>query len=271
MNVQQLLEHAHLDALGMLESQEQVDFRLALAEAPARIREMVRREQARACDINAILPDVAPTADLRARVLAAIAAEISVNAAAAQADEADDAGLYELRSPTGVSRRWRTAAVALVGACGVLGVALANVVAINTQIKGSMTVTDLPKEVMMGLGSDRINDVLFGGASQRHHFVAAGDFAGVASVLHSREWGEGVLAFKDLPEQAGNDYRLVTLDASGAVVEEIASLGDGGDKAIRTVRVASRHLDSGSRLAIVSAPRGRPASAGTVRLEAKIA
>ncbi|MFZ4430492.1 MAG: hypothetical protein ACOYPS_09070 [Phycisphaerales bacterium] len=44
MNVQQLLEHAHLDALGMLEPQEQVEFQRALAEAPPPVREMVRRE-----------------------------------------------------------------------------------------------------------------------------------------------------------------------------------------------------------------------------------
>lgn len=273
MNVKQLLEHAHLDALGMLEPQEQADFGRALAAAPARIRDLVRREQARAADIGAILPDMVPPADLRARVLAAIAAEISVGEAAAMADGADrvaSPGLFELRSPSGVSRRWRTAAVALVGACGVLGVALANVVAINAQIKGSMTVTDLSKEVMLGLGSDRINDVLFGGAAKRDHFTAVDGFSGVASVLHGRGWDEGVIAFKDLPEQAGNEYRLVTLDATGAVLDELASLGDGGDKAIRTVRVAARHLDSGSRLAIVAAPRGRPASAGSVRLETKI-
>lgn len=159
MNVQQLLEHAHLDALGMLEPQEQAEFRLALAESPIRVREMVRREQERACDIGAILPDVAVSPELRSRVLAAIAAEIAASAASLRDGPDVEVGrggttgsdLYEFRPPSGVSRRWRTTAVALVGACGVLAVALANVVAINAQIKGSMVVTDLSKEVMLGL------------------------------------------------------------------------------------------------------------------------
>lgn len=274
MNVQQLLEHAHLDALGMLEPHEQAEFHRELAASPSQVREMVRREQARAADINAILPDVTPSPELRARVLSAIAAEIALGglAGSSHPGDAEEAAndLYRFRPQAVVSRRWRTAAVALVGACGVLGVALANVVAINTQINRSMVVTDLPKEVMLGLGSDRINDVLFGGTSRRDHFVAVAGFGGMASVLHSPGWDEGVVAFKDLPESTGNDYRLVTLDAKGAVAEELASLGAGGDKVIRTVRVAARHLDSGSRLAIVSAPRGRPASAGSVRLETHV-
>ena len=278
MNVQQLLEHAHLDALGMLEPQEQLEFRRVLAESPARVREMVRREQERACDIGAILPEVVASPELRSRVLAAIAAEIAASAAALRDGSEDEtgrggatgAGLYDFRPAAVVSRRWRTTAVALVGACGVLAVALANVVAINTQIKGSMVVTDLSKEVMLGLGSDRINDVLFGGTARRAPFVASSGFGGVASVLHSPGWDEGVVAYKDLPERPGGEYRLVTLDDRGGVAEELATLGPGGDKSIRTVKIDARHLDSGSRLAIVCAPRGRPASAGTVCLETKI-
>jgi hypothetical protein len=271
MNVQQLLEHAHLDALGMLEPQEQVEFQRALAEAPPPVREMVRREQTRACDIGAILPDMTASPELRARVLAAISAEIALAASSASsAVSAPGSDLYEFRSTPVVSRRWRTAAVAMVGACGVLGVALANVVSINTQINRSMTVSDLPKEVMQGLGAERINDVLFGGATRRSYFAASDGFTGVASVLHGPGWEEGVVSFKDLPQQDGSDYRLVTLDAAGAVAEELASLGPGGDKAIRTVKVAARHLDSGSRLAIVCAPRGRPASAGSVCLQAHV-
>ncbi|MEI7657423.1 MAG: hypothetical protein WCK33_05090 [Phycisphaerae bacterium] len=273
MNVQQLLEHAHLDALGMLEPQEQADFQRELAAAPSQVREMVRREQARAGDINAILPDVTPSPELRARVLAAIATEIALgDLAGSRTLPADEAAsdLYRFRPAGVVSRRWRTAAVALVGACGVLGVALANVVAINAQINRFMVVTDLPKEVMLGLGSDRINDVLFGGVARRDHFVAVPGFGGVASVLHGSGWDEAIVAFKDLPEADGSDYRLVTLDTKGGIGEEIATLGAGGEKVIRTVRVPARHLDSGSRLAIVLAPRGGPAAAGSVRLETHV-
>ena len=104
MNVQQLLEHAHLDALGMLEPQEQVEFQRALADAPPSVREMVRREQARACDINAILPDVTPSPELRARVLAAISAEIALaSSSASNVASAPGADLYEFRSTSVVS------------------------------------------------------------------------------------------------------------------------------------------------------------------------
>jgi hypothetical protein len=62
MTIQQLLENAHLDALGMLDADEQTQFNKAFASAPPAIRAQIRGEQARVADMGDLLPDVTPVA-----------------------------------------------------------------------------------------------------------------------------------------------------------------------------------------------------------------
>lgn len=270
MTLQQLLENAHLDALGMLDADEQTQFNKAFASAPAAVRAQIRSEQARVADISDLLPDVSPTPELRDRVLAAISAEMLAQAAGA----ADSSDVYDLRTPSRVSRRWRTAAVGLIGACGVLAIAFINVLAINTQIKKTMVVNDLSKEVTRGLGSEHTVDVLFNQASRRDYFEVVGDdsgaASGVASVLHNPSWDHAVVAFKDLPQLAGKEYRLVTVDHDGRIGEPVASIGRGSDKNIGTVNVDSRFMRAGAGLAIVIADIGSDASSGRIYMQTRL-
>lgn len=269
MNMQQLLEHAHLDALGMLEPGEQAEFHHALASAPASVRTHIREEQARVADISHLLPDVEPSPDLRERVLAAVAAQISAQLLAEAAAE-QQPDLYEMRRPERVSRRWRAAAIGLVGACGVLAIAFINVLAINGQIKKSMAVLDLPREVTIGLGSEHTSDVLFGDSTRRDRFVAVGDAAGEISVLHGASWDAGILSYRGIASEPGAELRLVALDAEGRIVERIATLESVDERQIRSLRVESRFLREGVRLAVVAAPIGAADAMGVIRFEARI-
>lgn len=269
MKIQQLLENAHLDALGMLDAAERAEFQQALASSPDAVRRHIRDEQARVADISHLLPDVEPSPELRERVLAAVAAQISAQLLAESVDEPKP-DVYELRRPERVSRRWRAAAIGLVGACGVLGIAFVNVLSINSQIKQSMAVLDLPREVTLGLGSEHTVDVLFGESTRRDLFRPAAGAEGSVSILHASSWDSGVLSFKGLPEKRGAEYRLVMLDAQGRIVERLATLESGDDKQIHTLRVEGRFLSEGVRLAVVSATIGSAASEGEIRFEARI-
>ena len=277
MKLQQLLENAHLDALGMLDASEQAEFQSAFASAPPAVRAQVRSEQARAADMGDLLPDVSPTDQLRDRVLAAISAQILAESAGSLGS--GDSDVYEMRSATSVSRRWRTAAVGLIGACGVLAIAVVNVMVINTQIKRSMAVNDLPMEVTRGLGSEHTIDVLFSQSSRRDIFESVGSVegqagvvggAGLASILHNASWDNGVLAYKGLPQVAGKEYRLVVLTDDGQIGQEIATLETDGDRNIGTMNVASRFLKSGTRLAIIAADIGAESTNGRLHMQTRL-
>ena len=65
MTLKDLLEHAHLDALGLLDERDKAAFEAALATAPAGVRAQVRSEQARWATMETLLPDAEPPAELR--------------------------------------------------------------------------------------------------------------------------------------------------------------------------------------------------------------
>ena len=264
MNLKNLIENSHLDALGLLDAHEQSEFQQAFLAAPPAVQLQIRAEQARAADMSDLLPLVEPSPELRDRVLAAIASQISAEALAGE-----EAGIYDLRSPDRVSRRWRTAAIGLIGACCVLGVAFINVMAINAQIHPGMADNELAKEVMLGLGSERANDVLYSPSTHRDFFAAAPGCKGVASILRGRDWADAVLTFKDLPEVAGSDYRLVVLNDDGVPASSVTNLGRAAVKT-QFAKVDPQFAKSGMRLAIVCTKVGADISTGTILLEAKL-
>src|SRR5438477_9256356 len=115
MTLQELLEHAHLDALGQLDEREQAAFEAAFTVAPPGVKAQVRHEQARWAPMDHLLPQVEPSPELRERVLDAVTAAMIVQ------------GAGELSLPSGrrVAPAWRTASIGLVTAIVVLGAAFA--------------------------------------------------------------------------------------------------------------------------------------------------
>lgn len=77
MSLQELIELAILDAMGLLDEREQASFESAFRTASPSIQAQVRREQTRLSRIEALLPDVTPPAGLRAAVLAAVREQIA--------------------------------------------------------------------------------------------------------------------------------------------------------------------------------------------------
>src|SRR4051812_3134371 len=113
MSLQELLEHAHLDALGQLDEREQAAFEAAFMVAPPSVKAQIRREQERWAPMEHLLPQVEPSPELRNRVLAAVTAAMV----------AQGAGELSIRPSARVASAWRTASLGLMTAVLVMGAA----------------------------------------------------------------------------------------------------------------------------------------------------
>src|ERR1041384_7158321 len=123
MTLQELLEHAHLDALGQLDEREQAAFEAAFAVAPPAIRAQVRAEQARWAPMEELLPQVEPSPDLRGRGRSAVTGE--------------GRGELTVRPSRRVAPAWRAASIGLMTAMVVLGSAFVYVY--QTNVKSDLT------------------------------------------------------------------------------------------------------------------------------------
>lgn len=272
MNLRELLENAHLDALGLLDPEDRPRFISALAAAPASVKAHIRDEQARLATHNGLMPDVQPSPLLRERIVSEVAARM-LEAQLGQTldqnlDDAPTTGrgdLYHLRKASRVSWLWRAGSVGLAGVCAVLGIAFINVLSLNADMRAKIAESGLPKEVTVALGSDRINDTLFDAATRRDIFApptlaapVTPPFAGFASLLHNQDWDDAILSCKDFPQAApGTTYRVVILDAQGNELEHLADLGEGGIKGIHSIKLPNVKVKPGVTLAIVTGTKAQ--------------
>lgn len=256
MNLQTLLENAHLEALGMLDEQERAAFDAAFTASPPAIQAHVRDEQARWANLDFLLPNVEVPTYLRGKVLDRISAEIiAADAAAASIVAGGSSDPYHMQSSKRVTPLWRAGAIGLLGVVGVLSAAFLNVLSINSQMRTGMTDFGAPREILSALdGQDRINDVLFDARTTLTVFEKVStDFAGQASIRTNPDWTTATVNVQNLPELAnGESYRLVIIDDSQRVMTELAEFGP-GKKSRTTSSVANSQLKAGTRLAIIAA------------------
>ncbi|MEN0019510.1 MAG: hypothetical protein AAF747_01350 [Planctomycetota bacterium] len=165
----QLLELASLDAIGALDEDEAAAFEAGFAAASEDTQAAIRREQARTWDNLDWLPDIAPSAELRPRVLDAIAGQIAGNAPAVRTHAAT-AGTSE-RTETRhrarprsnrVSGLWRGVAVGLAGASVVLGLGFWQMQqtyhSLNHQIASEQIVPELSQFISPQLATSVMRD-----------------------------------------------------------------------------------------------------------------
>jgi hypothetical protein len=268
MTLRELLEHAHLDALGLLEEDEQASFNASFAGAPPEIQRAIRAEQARWSVMDILLPDVDPSNDLRARVLASIASQIAASEVRVSA-----AVLADPQQPVSgrVWRGWRASAIGMMAVSAVLGVAFVNVMSLNDSLSRQMQNTEVQRSLMVMLGADQLQDSLFSEQTIRARFTRHNDFTGHAVILYNSDWQTARLSWSDLPTPTQDEtYRLVTLDSDGNVGDDIATLGVGGEKGPQMILVASDRLSAGMRLAVVSAARGAASATGVILMTTTI-
>jgi hypothetical protein len=214
MNLQQLIELAILDAMGLLDEDEQRSFESAFRGASPPVQAQVRREQTRLSRIEALLPDVTPPAGLRAAVLEAVRREI----VAAEAGRAvGDTLVPPMIKSRGASPIWRLASVGLLAACMVLAFAT---------IRMYRDTQDIARNFEQGAVLDALrglaDDVIYNRDTQRVVFRPAPGRTGEASVFISPEWRDAKLFYKDLPATSeGSTLRLALIDENDNVVKVI--------------------------------------------------
>lgn len=251
MTIQELLENAPLEALGLLDPEEQAAFDAAFARAPEGVKAQVRAEQARVAAHAALYPDVEPPPALRAKVLAGVrAAMLESEMHAVEAEP--------LTMRRRVAHWWRPTAIGMLSAAALLGAAFISVYNENANLRrevaGSAVMNDL-----MGLrtGAGVLDDTLFSTEVRRIVFerTDAADeaaFPGRAALYSHPQWESARFYCADLPPREGRVYRLVVLTPDNRIDRTIDELA--AERAITTRGISG--LVAGSRVAVVSVAVG---------------
>ncbi|MFN0133303.1 MAG: hypothetical protein ACKVW3_12355 [Phycisphaerales bacterium] len=256
MNLQDLIEMSILDALGLLDDQERRAFDSAFAGAPPAVQAQVRREQTRLCRIEALLPDEAPPAGMRAAVLEAVRREIA---------GASRAVVPPLLKSRGVSPVWRAAAMGLAAASVILSIATFQFVSeyesLAQQVKSDTLLEGLGRE----FGSKFVRDVLFDRDTTRVLFAPAEGFGGQASLFVNPEWHEAEFFCHSISTKPGQTLRVAVLDENDKVVNVLREFTSSGG--IERIGISLNGEQAGlerGRLALVSFEGGTQTVIGRI-------
>lgn len=252
MNLQQIIEHAQLDALGLLEGEELERFEQAFAALPTAHKAMIRAEQDRVIRfgwsehvVDGLLTDaslVLPV-ELKDRILTACHGIGRKVHAPAQVPAASRRGITGRR----VTHWWRASALGMAAACVVLGVAFLQLVGTNERISDQIRANAMQKSISEEM-TRYARDMIFEGKTQRVTFTERSGFAGKASIFTSPDWKMAQLHCLSLPTNEGQTYKLVVTDSSGAVERVVSPFASNGG--VMSLEVAVNAAEAG-RLAIV--------------------
>lgn len=259
MTHRELLEHALLDALSLLDEEEREEFERALAGAPPQLQAQIRREQTRLVQMESLLPDVAAPASLRAKVLEAVRAAIAGERAAAAEHDAD----LILHEPDVISRLpavahgrrvaalWRGVALACAAAAVVLGVTTMKLQGLVGDFNAQQDL--LLEEMKEKFGPDYLLDALVNDSTQRITLAAtdaSAESQAQAAIWYNPDWRAAKLFGINLPASKDNHYKLVVVDDAGQTVSVLAEFTFRGNGLLNEEVPVTVGL-SGDHLAIV--------------------
>lgn len=255
MTTQELIESAVLETMGLLDEDEQAAFERALNAAPAHVQAHVRREQTRFSDIDAMLPDVEPPAELRSAVIEAVREAIAETLVSG----GPDAESLTLRPSKGVSPAWRLGAVAAVAIAVVLGGATLQMQQEYTQLNQSIRNNAHIDQLNATFGTRFVDDTIFDSRTRQIAFVPENDtLRAKASVYYNPDWNVVRLYCRDLGnEEASSTFRVALIDEAGQVVEVLHRFRPGPGFESREIRVNLAELAiRGAFLAILDDATG---------------
>lgn len=262
MTLKELLELAHLDALGMLDPPEAAAFEAAFRAATPAVKAHVREEQARWASQQILLSDESPSAELRARVLAAVERDA---AALAHAELESDAPEFDLRASGRVSPSWRTIGVAMLCACLILGVSFVKVYSDNAEMQQRLT-DDRQLTAWTNLwgNGQQMNGMLFGQDTRHAIFAMApaapAEFHGEASLFMNPAWAKSRIFVSGLAAKPDQDFRVVLVSETNVIEKELAVITP--NAGLQTLQIDG--VKAGMRLALVSTKVGASAAEGLV-------
>ena len=256
MNNENLFEMATLDALGLLDAEERRAFEDAFQSASPALKEELRREQRRLTNLENVLPDVAPPASLRDRVLVAVRDAMSAMAPSRAGDVIAKIGSPEWSIRRAVSPVWRAACIGFATATVVL-------IAVGFSMRDTLDATmydslnrDLTQLITQDLGHE-FADRLLSPASHKVSFEAAEEgLRAQAAILIDPESKTAYLVTRDLPRMDG-EYKLVVVNDAGETQSLLASFGVSGKM---NGLVIQTPIEAGTPLAIIP-PAARSDSA----------
>ncbi len=229
MTIQEMIENAVLDAVGLLDDDEQVEFERAFDSASPKIQAMVRAEQTRLSNISGLLPCVEPPVSLKAEVIGRVREAIAA-AYLAQETTLAKRPLLELIPSRKVSPIWRAAAIGSLAAAVVFGVSVTRMTDEYDRLRDAIGKDQLLEQITQQFGSRYVEDMIYDPDVVRVVFGSAStDFVGKAAVFFSDSWDEQSRFFSTkLSSKDGQRFRLVVVDQNDSVVKELASFEASG-------------------------------------------
>lgn len=268
MRPHELLELAALDAMGLLDESERVEFEQALSSASPALQAQVRREQARIALDERLLPDVDAPVGLRARVIAAVREAMSAITPRRQAR----GRILPLLPSRGVNPVWRAASIGSIAAALVLGFTTLQLKESFSELDASLR-SDRAVEYMIGQFGAKFERALFNPNTQMIGFrseaaadavpgVRAGQgstFSGRAVVLMAPD-SKAQFYCTNFPASAG-EYKLVVVDANGNIRgDAVLKFTPTGTRVSEEIDVPVR-LGQGDSLAIIATPANQAGGA----------
>jgi len=247
MTLQELFENAHLDALGLLDANEQAAFERAFSVASPGVKSQIRAEQARWAESYALLPEIEPSAGLRERVLDGVGA-------AMLAAESGGNGDLEFGTTLRVARWWRPAAIGMLTAAVILGAAFWNVFKDNRDLELQISNNSVMNDMMSWrTGSGFLSDMIFDADTVPVRFEAVNaGFVGRATLFFNESrGGKAQFFWEGLPVAEGKSYQLVVLNGD-QITQTLSVLT--AERAIKTVGVTG--LAKGMQLAVIAVGTG---------------
>ena len=242
MTLQELLEHAHLDALGHLDEREQAAFEAAFAVAPPQVKAQIRTEQARWAPMDHLLPDVEPSPELRERVLDAVTAAMV----------SQGAGELSMRSGRRVSSAWRAASIGLMTAVIVLGTAFVYVYQTARENISTVQSGLATEDGLKGFKGNLLS-ALMSPQTERHFFTSDDpNYQDRGAVYTNATWSKSRV-FLNLPQTKGNEeYRLVVIEPGDKIGTQLDNFSSNSVLEAREIK----SLPANTKLAVVRVALG---------------
>ncbi len=265
MTIQELIENAQLDALGLLDEQEREAFDRAFRAAPPALQSQLRREQARLCEVETLLPPGEPSPGLFDRILAAVRAargEEPVQPVEHMGHERL-ARTLPMARVTRVHRFWRAAAIGFATASMVVGGVFVYVQHAGDAAMLVFEREERARQLIARFDRQYYSEQLFSNDTRRFVLTnTSAQLPGKCSIFTSPQWeGQARLYCQSVPAGKDRSLRLVVLDAAGKIEKQLTEFNSDGS--LETITFTLGDTSPG-RLALVAAPTGRPASEGEI-------
>jgi len=227
MTLQEMIELAILDAMGLLDEEERLAFELAFRAAAPPVQAQVRREQPRLSRIESLLPQVAPPAELRAAVIEAVRREI----ATAQPASVNPAVLVasSMVRARAVSPIWRAAALGLAAASLILGITTFGFQARYDELGERLRSESTVNTLNTAYGTAFVQKMLFDRDTKRVVFKPQGQSRGMASLWIHPEMKEAMFFCQAIASQEGRTLKLAIVDENDHIVKDLATFTSSGE------------------------------------------